>query len=329
MGKFYQILVECNADIYIEVDLMRLLWSILLLCGIQPASAAEYPEPALAENRDTLTHGTLVMDKVVPASEISLELDGPMVQGGVVFGVTRPGAKLMQDDQAVPVSAEGNFIIGFDRLAPEESTLQVEFPDGSFMERKLKIAQRTYAVERIDGLPQEKVTPDPALKQRIESEQALVKEARTLVDDRTDYVKGFEWPVTGRISGVYGSQRILNGEPKWPHYGVDIARPEGTPVAAPADATVILVHPDMFYSGATLILDHGQGFSSTFLHLQKILVKQGQRVKRGEIVGLLGTSGRATGPHLDWRMNLRGKRVDPAMVVDSMPELEHAVERGI
>lgn len=308
---------------------MRLLWSILLLFGMQSASAAEYTEPALAEKSDTLTHGALVVDKVVPVSDITLELDGPMVQGGVVFGVTRPGAKLMQDDQAVPVSGEGNFVIGFDRLAPEESMLRVEFPDGSVVERTLEIAQRSYAVEHIDGLPQEKVTPDPALKQRIEREQALVEEARTLVDERTDYVKGFEWPVTGRISGVYGSQRILNGEPKWPHYGVDIARPEGTPVAAPADATVILAHPDMFYSGVTLILDHGQGFSSTFLHLQKTMVEQGQRVKRGEIVGLLGASGRATGPHLDWRMNLRGKRVDPAMVVGPMPESEHAAERGI
>ena len=307
----------------------RLLWSILLLCGMQPATAAEYTEPALTENTDTLTHGTLVVNKVVPASEIRLELDGPMVQGGVVFGVTRPGAKLTQDDEAVPVSSEGEFVIGFDRLAPEESMLQVEFPDGSSMQRKLKIAQRNYAIERINGLPQEKVTPDPALEQRIEQEQALVQEARELMDGRTDYVEGFEWPVTGRISGVYGSQRILNGEPKWPHYGVDIARPEGTPVAAPADATVILAHPDMFYSGATLIMDHGQGFSSTFLHLQKILVKQGQRVERGEIVGLLGASGRATGPHLDWRMNLRGKRVDPTMVVGPMPESEHAAERGI
>ena len=308
---------------------MRLLWSILLLCGMQSASAAEYTEPALTQSSDTLTHGALVVDRLVSATGISLELDGAMVQGGVVFGVTRPGSRLTQDDQPVPVSDAGDFVIGFDRQAPGESKLRVELPGGGSMERTLKIAQRTYAVERIDGLPQEKVTPAPELEQRIGRERALVKEARNLVDERTDYVNGFEWPVTGRISGVYGSQRILNGEPKWPHYGVDIARPEGTPVAAPADATVILAHPDMFYSGATLIMDHGQGFSSTFLHLQKILVKQGQRVERGEIVGLLGASGRATGPHLDWRMNLRGKRVDPAMVVGPMPESEHAAERGI
>ena len=276
-----------------------------------------------------MTGGALIVDGITPPDKRTLELRGPLVQGGVVFGATRPGTRLKHNDQPVPVSSEGDFVIGFERKAPAESLLQLKFPDGSTMERMRKIAQREYNIERVDGLPQEKVTPDPALSERIAQEQALVKKARARVDERTDYARGFEWPVTGRISGVYGSQRILNGEPKWPHYGVDIARPEGTPVAAPADAMVILAHPDMFYSGATLVMDHGQGFSSTFLHLQKILVREGQRVKRGEIVGLLGASGRATGPHLDWRMNLRGKRVDPTTVVGPMPRLENSAERGI
>ncbi len=309
--------------------MFRYLLPVLLLCGIQSAGAAESVEPVRRENTEVMTHGALVMDRVKPASERTLELHGPLVQGAVVFGITRPGAKVLHDGQPVPVSSDGDFVIGFERMAGMESSLQVELPDGEMLERKLNIAQRTYDIERVDGLPQEKVTPDPALSERIEQDQALVKQARALADDRTDYVKGFEWPVTGRISGVYGSQRILNGEPKWPHYGVDIARPDGTPVAAPADAIVTLVHPDMFYSGATLIMDHGQGFSSTFLHLRKILVKQGQSVKRGEVVGLMGATGRATGPHLDWRMTLRGKRVDPATVVGPMPKLQYARERGI
>lgn len=309
--------------------MIRHLLPILLLCGIKSAVAAEPIEPLLGANADVMTDGALVMDRVKPASDRTLELHGPLVQGGVVFGITRPGAKILHDDQPVLVSRDGDFVIGFERTAGMESSLQVELPDGEVLDQTLKVAQRTYDIERVDGLPQEKVTPDPALSKRIAQDQARVKQARARVDDRTDYAKGFEWPVTGRISGVYGSQRILNGEPKWPHYGVDIARPEGTPVAAPADAIVTMVHPDMFYSGATLIMDHGQGFSSTFLHLRKILVKQGQRVKRGEVVGLLGATGRATGPHLDWRMNLRGKRVDPATVVGPMPKLEHAAERGI
>lgn len=296
---------------------------------MQPVIAAEPIEPGLMPDTSKLTHGALVMGRVKPASERTLELRGPLVQGGVVFGLTRPGAKIQHDGHSVPVSSKGGFVIGFERLAATKSLLQVELPDGTSLQRELSIVQRQYDIERIDGLPQEKVTPAPALSQRIAEDQAAVKQARSLEDSRTDYSSGFEWPVTGRISGVYGSQRILNGEPKWPHYGVDIARPEGTPVAAPADAIVTLAHPDMFYSGVTLIMDHGQGFSSTFLHLQKTLVKPGQRVKRGEVVGLLGATGRATGPHLDWRMNLRGKRVDPVTVAGPMPKMQSTGERGI
>jgi len=309
--------------------LFRLLLLILLLCRMQPGIAAESIEPGLVQDAVKLTDGTLVVGKVNPASKRTLELHGPLVQGGVVFGLTRPGTKIQHDGHSVPVSSDGDFVIGFERLAAAKSLLQVELPDGTKLERELNIVQRQYDIERIDGLPQEKVTPAPALSRRIEEDRAAVKQARSLEDGRTDFARGFKWPVTGRISGVYGSQRILNGEPKWPHYGVDIARPEGTPVAAPADAIVTLVHPDMFYSGATLIMDHGQGFSSTFLHLKKILVQQGQRVKRGEVVGLLGATGRVTGPHLDWRMNLRGKRVDPATVAGPMPIMQHESDRGI
>jgi len=286
-------------------------------------------EPMLGSETQRLSDGALVMGKITPMDERTLELHGQLIQGGVVFGITRPGTKIQHDGQPVPVSVQGDFVIGFERMSPEDSILKLELPDGKLIERNLKIAQRQYDIDRIDGLPQDKVTPDPSVKQRIADDQAAVKDARALQDARTDYVKGFQWPVTGRISGVYGSQRILNGEPKWPHYGIDIARPEGTPVTAPADAIVTLAHPDMFYSGGTLIMDHGQGFSSTFLHLQKILVTPGQKVKQGEVVGLLGATGRVTGPHLDWRMNLRGKRVDPATLVDEMPKGQHARERGI
>lgn len=302
---------------------------MLLWCLTGSTTAAEFVEPSLGSEVQHLSDGALVMGRITPADDRTLELHGQLVQGGVLFGVTRPGAKVQHDEQPVPVSAQGDFVIGFERMAPVDSVLRLTLPDGSLIERDLKIAQRKYDIERIDGLPQDKVTPDPAVKQRIADDQAAVKGARALLDDRTDYVRGFQWPVTGRISGVYGSQRILNGEPRWPHYGIDIARPEGTPVMAPADAIVTLAHPDMFYSGATLIMDHGQGFSSTFLHLQKIMVTPGQRIKQGEVVGLMGATGRVTGPHLDWRMNLRGKRVDPATLVGEMPKGQHVRERGI
>ncbi len=248
----------------------------------------------------------------------SVELEGKFIQGGLVFGKTQPGAKVVHDKEQVPVSADGHFVIGFVRKAPEQSTLVITLPDGSTETRHLKIAQREYNIQRIDGLPPRKVTPREEDQKRIKADRVAVKKARSRRGNQIDYLQGFSWPVQGRISGVYGSQRILNGKPKWPHFGVDVAGPVGTPVRAPAPGLVTLAHPDMFYSGGTLIMDHGHGLSSTFLHLSKILVKEGERVKKGQVVAEMGATGRVTGPHLDWRMNLRGKRVDPQLVVDPM-----------
>ncbi|WP_456374493.1 M23 family metallopeptidase [Thiolapillus sp.] len=248
----------------------------------------------------------------------SVQLQGEFIQGGLVFGKTEPGATVVQDGEKVPVSPAGDFLIGFERDAPRESMLIVRLPDGREEKRKLHIVKREYDIQRIDGLPPRKVTPREEDLKRIRADRAAVKKARARIDQRLDFLHGFDWPVTGRISGVYGSQRILNGKPKWPHYGVDIAGPVGTPVRAPADGIVTLAHPDMFYSGATLIMDHGHGLSSTFLHLSKILVEEGQVVKKGQIVAKMGATGRVTGPHLDWRMNLRGKRLDPQLLVGPM-----------
>ena len=143
--------------------------------------------------------------------------------------------------------------------------------------------------------------------------------ARARRDDRTDYVQGFDWPAGGRISGVYGSQRILNGEPRRPHYGLDIAAPTGSPVHAPADGVVSLVHPDMYFSGGTIVLDHGQGLSSSFLHLSRTLVEAGMTVRKGDVIAEIGSTGRASGPHLDWRMNWLDRRVDPQLLVSGEP----------
>jgi murein DD-endopeptidase MepM/ murein hydrolase activator NlpD len=252
-----------------------------------------------------------------------LSLKGPLEQGALVFGKTEPGARVFQDGKAVPVSPSGDFLIGFGREAPVTSTLEVRLPDGRRIQRRLKVAKREYRIQRIDGLPPAKVTPrSKKTLERIRHEIALVKKARARQDRRTDFLHGFQWPATGPITGVYGSQRILNGKPRRPHYGVDIAGPVGTPVRAPADGIVTLAEPDMFFSGGTLILDHGHGLSSTLMHLSRILVKVGERVKKGQVVAEMGDTGRVTGPHLDWRMNLRGKRVDPQTVVGPMPK-EH------
>ncbi len=249
-----------------------------------------------------------------------LRLEGKLIQGGLVTGYTQPGARVVFDGRQVRVADDGVFLIGFGRDAKPESVLEITYPDGSRSTRRLEIARREYRIQRIDGLPPRKVTPKAEDLKRIREESALVKAARKRDDPRTDFRRGFIWPASGRISGVYGSQRILNGEPRRPHFGVDVAAPVGTPVVAPADGIVTLAHPDMFFSGGTLIIDHGHGLSSSFLHLSEVLVEVGQRVRQGELIARVGATGRVTGAHLDWRMNLFDARIDPQLLVEGSPQ---------
>ena len=223
-------------------------------------------------------------------------------------------------DVPVRVSADGWFLVGFGRDAASEAELAVKHPDGRYDRMVLAVASREYRIERIDGLPPGTVTAHREDElARIHLEAEMVRRARLTDEPRTDFRSGFQWPVVGRISGVYGSQRILNGEPRQPHYGIDIAAPAGTKVRAPADGLVTLAEPDLFLSGGTLILDHGHGLSSAFLHLSRILVKRSERVRRDRTIAEVGATGRATGPHLDWRVNLLERRLDPALLVGPMP----------
>ena len=258
---------------------------------------------------------------VTPAAETGLRLEGPQVQGGLLRGRVAPGSAVEFDGVPVRVSEDGWFLVGFGRDAPARAVLTVAYPDGRRERRVLAVKPRKYRVERIDGLPPRKVTPrseeDLA---RIRAEVRMVRMARLTDDPRTDFLAGFLWPAKGRISGVYGSRRILNGEPRRPHYGLDIAAPTGARVVAPAAGVVTLAHPDMFFSGGTLIVDHGHGLSSAFLHLSRILVGKGQRVERGQSIAEVGATGRATGAHLDWRVNLFGRRLDPGLLVGPMPK---------
>jgi murein DD-endopeptidase MepM/ murein hydrolase activator NlpD len=192
-------------------------------------------------------------------------------------------------------------------------------PSGEQTLHELSIVQRQYKIQRVEGVPQNTVTPPAAELARILSDSALVKRARKEVTDDLDFLTGFERPLEGPITGVYGSQRVYNGTPKSPHYGLDYAAPKGTLVLAPATGTVRMAHRDLFYSGGTLIVDHGHGLSSTFLHLSDILVSVGTQVKRGEAIAKVGSTGRATGPHLDWRMNWYKQRIDPALVLQALP----------
>ena len=251
---------------------------------------------------------------LAPATVFALELQGKAVQGGLMFGQALPGSRVQLDGAEVMVSPEGRFVLGFGRDETGTRTLQITEPGGGAVRRELAVEPREYRIERVDGLPPKTVTPDPESLERIREDARKIRAARALRDARTDYAAGFEWPASGRISGVYGSQRILNGEPRRPHFGVDVAAPTGTPVFAPAAGVITLAQPDLYYSGGTVVLDHGQGLSSSFLHMERVLVDVGQRVAKGDVIGEIGATGRATGPHLDWRMNWLGKRVDPQLL---------------
>jgi murein DD-endopeptidase MepM/ murein hydrolase activator NlpD len=254
-----------------------------------------------------------------------LRLEGSFTQGGLVIGTTTPGAEVRFEGVRVRVSPEGLFLIGFDRDAAPTARLEVSFPDRTSEQRLLEVAGREYQVQRIDGLPPSMVTPSEADLERIRAEQQLINAARWRDTATPYFTGGFEWPVVGPISGVYGSQRILNGEPRQPHYGVDVAVPAGTPVRAPADGVVSLAHDDMYYTGGTVMIDHGHGLSSMFLHMSRVLVEDGQALRQGDPIGEVGATGRATGPHLDWRMNLFGRRIDVALVAGPMPKADEAI----
>ena len=243
----------------------------------------------------------------------ALELTGPLVQGGVVIGRVAPGTPVSLDGRRVRVSGDGVFVIGFDRDSPVSHTL-VAGPET----RTLAIKAREYDIQKVTGIPQRIMEPTKADLERIAREQALIDRARATDDARPDFAAGFRWPITGRISGVYGSQRYYNGVPSRPHYGVDVAAPVGATVRAPAPGLVTLAEPDLFYSGGTVIIDHGHRLSSSFLHLSKVLVKVGQRVEAGDVIAQVGSTGRATGPHLDWRMAWKDARVDPQLLVGPM-----------
>ena len=248
----------------------------------------------------------------------AVELTGEAVQGGLLFGQAEPGSRVSLDDAEIAISPTGQFVFGFGRDETGVRQLRVTSPDGEVFKASYEVRKSQYDIERVDGLPPSTVTPDPEATARIREEARMVATARRHRDDRAYYESGFNWPAKGRISGVYGSQRILNGKPRNPHFGLDIAAPEGTSVFAPADGLVTLTHPGMLLSGGTIILDHGQGLSSTFLHLSAVLVEAGAFVKQGDLIARIGATGRASGPHLDWRMNWLDRRVNPQLLMSPM-----------
>lgn len=245
----------------------------------------------------------------LPAPEIT----GTWIQGALLRGKTAPGNKVKFNQQDVFVSREGYFFFGLDRDESRSVSLEIVTADAKSAVFTYEVEQRDYPTQRIEGVEQKYVDPPPAVLARIQRETEQVTQARKIFSEQSHIDSRFSWPLDGPITGVFGSQRIFNGVPKRPHFGLDIAGAVGALVSAPAGGTVTLVHRDMYFSGGTLIIDHGQGVSSTFIHLSEILVEQGEQVKVGQAIAKVGATGRTTGPHLDWRINWFDKRLDPLL----------------
>lgn len=248
-------------------------------------------------------------------ADARIELPTSARQGEMVSGRVPPGSTVKVSGRDVRVTDEGWFVFGFGRDDAKDARISVRFPDGSQGVSEVAVKKRDWRIERVDGLPPSTVTPNPEIAARIAREQARVVEARQRDDARGDFLQSFIWPVKGRVSGVYGSQRILNGEPRNPHYGLDVAVPTGTPLKAPAGGVVIFADADLYLTGGTLTVDHGHGISSTFIHLSRLDKKVGDRVEQGDVIGAVGATGRATGPHMHWGMNWFDVRLDPQLLL--------------
>jgi murein DD-endopeptidase MepM/ murein hydrolase activator NlpD len=245
------------------------------------------------------------------AADARLVLTGALEQGSLVVGHA-PGAVVTVDAAKVQVSSDGLFAFGLGYDQAKAATVVAAFADGTRETRDVVPVKRKYDVQVVNGLPQKTVTPPAEVTARIARENAMVVEARKRDTSATAFAGTFDWPVKGIESGSWGNQRIDNGTPMAPHFGVDIAAPEGTPIHAPADGIVSLAEPDFYLTGGTILLDHGHGVSTTYIHQSALKVKLGDAVKRGEIIGLVGMKGRATGPHLHWAMSWFQMRLDPS-----------------
>nr|WP_257644017.1 M23 family metallopeptidase [Luteimonas salinisoli] len=261
-----------------------------------PASACATDRPAGDDQR-----------AVFPAS---------VQQGAMVIGKVPPGSRVEYAGRALRVTGYGSVVLGIGRDASGPAEVAVTRPDGSRETTRIAVTPRDWPVERVSGVPPKTVDPPPAIAERIRREQARVTEARARDDARADFAQRFAWPVEGRISGRFGNHRVYNGKPGSAHSGMDIAVPSGTPVKAPAAGVVTFADADLYLTGGTVLLDHGHGISSNFLHLSRIDVQPGDRVEQGRVIGAVGATGRATGPHLHWGMNWFDVRIDPLLVLE-------------
>ncbi|HEX3755210.1 MAG TPA: M23 family metallopeptidase [Rhizomicrobium sp.] len=264
-------------------------------------------------NRRAILGGALAFGAVPCfADEVRFGITGAMQQGSLALGSAPPGSIVALDGRPLRVTAEGRFTFGFGFDQTRPSLVTVRYPDGLGDSRSFTPAPRQYETQRIEGLPQRTVTPPPEVLARIDREAAAIYLARLTDSDGSDFLSGFDWPAPGIVSGVFGSRRIDNGVAMAPHFGVDIAAPVGTPIHAPADGTVS-ISDDYFLDGGFTLIEHGQGVSTCYLHQSKRLVEKGAPVKRGDVIGRVGQTGRATGPHLHWAMNWFEVKLDPSL----------------
>jgi len=251
---------------------------------------------------------------IININDTKIILEGNFVQGGLVIGKVNKNLDVKFKEKVLRKTSDGSFVIGFGRDHPKEANLYF-FINQNWILKKLDIKQRKYKTQVINGLEKKMVTPPKSFWDRIKKENKVIKEVRSLDSDVDFIFQKFDWPTKGIISGVFGSQRILNGKPKRPHYGVDIAAPEGTDILAPTEAIVRMAEKDLYYTGGTVMLDHGHGVTSVYSHLSSINVKVGDKINKDQKIGEVGSTGRSTGPHLDWRINWFSERLDPALFI--------------
>ena len=237
-------------------------------------------------------------------------------QGAMVLGKVPPGSIVTYAGRTLRTTGYGTVVLGIGRDEKGPASISVIRPDGSRETASVMVTPRDWPEQRVDGVPPATVDPPPAIAERIRREQARVAEARKRDDARADFAQAFVRPVEGRVSGRFGRARVYNGKPGSPHSGMDIAAAAGTPVKAPAAGIVTFADPDLYLTGGTLVIDHGHGISSNFLHLSRIDVKVGDRVEQGQAVAAVGSTGRSTGPHLHWGMNWFDVRIDPQLALE-------------
>ena len=245
----------------------------------------------------------------------AVEFKGKFIQGHYIVGVTDPSSKIIIDKKNVKVSEDGYFVFGIDRDRKFDLTI-TKISNGKKEKIIKKVLKRKYNIQRIDGLEESKVTPPESVYKRIKKENNKIGKARAINSNLQFFKQKFIMPVEGIISGVYGSQRILNGKPRWPHYGIDIAAKKGTMIKSSGSGVVTMAEDDLYYTGGTIIMDHGHGISTIYSHLETVLVSVGDKINKGDLIGTVGSTGRSTGPHLDFRVNWFQTRLDPMSILN-------------